>query len=403
MADVIQTLIDFNAGRDAERLAMKYAKMRASPYVFLRGSCHLFYDRLRVDLLPADAPNAWICGDLHLENFGSYKGDNQQVCFDINDFDESTLAPVSWDLVRLLTSVFAAAASLRITEKQAILLCDEFMSAYGAALASGKAAWVDRDNADGLVKSLLDSLRSRSREEHLDKYTKLDKKRRVIRCDGERSLKASSKETARAVELVETYAASQKEKKFFDVIDVAHRIAGAGSLGVDRYIVLVKGKGSPDENYLLDVKQSLPSSLAKHISISQPDWPSQADRVVTLQNRMQATSTAFLDAVTTAKGKRSYVVRALQPSADRVALDEADVTFAQISGVVNQMGRIVAWAHLRGSGHQGSDTADALMAFGASGKLWQAQLLAAAQHCAAQTVDDWNEYAAAYDGGAFKL
>ena len=403
MADVIQTLIDFNAGRDAERLAMKYAKMRASPYVFLRGSCHLFYDRLRVDLLPADAPNAWICGDLHLENFGSYKGDNQQVCFDINDFDESTLAPVSWDLVRLLTSVFAAAASLRITEKQAILLCDEFMSAYGAALASGKAAWVDRDNADGLVKSLLDSLRSRSREEHLDKYTKLDKKRRVIRCDGERSLKASSKETARAVELVETYAASQKEKKFFDVIDVAHRIAGAGSLGVDRYIVLVKGKGSPDENYLLDVKQSLPSSLAKHISISQPDWPSQADRVVTLQNRMQATSTAFLDAVTTAKGKRSYVVRALQPSADRVALDDADVTFAQISGVVNQMGRIVAWAHLRGSGHQGSDTADALMAFGASGKLWQAQLLAAAQQCAAQTVDDWNEYVTAYDAGAFKL
>ena len=403
MADVIQTLIDFNAGRDAERLAMKYAKMRASPYVFLRGSCHLFYDRLRVDLLPADAPNAWICGDLHLENFGSYKGDNQQVCFDINDFDESTLAPVSWDLVRLLTSVFAAAASLRITEKQAILLCDEFMSAYGAALASGKAAWVDRDNADGLVKSLLDSLRSRSREEHLDKYTKLDKKRRVIRCDGERSLKASSKETARAVELVETYAASQKEKKFFDVIDVAHRIAGAGSLGVDRYIVLVKGKGSPDENYLLDVKQSLPSSLAKHISISQPDWPSQADRVVTLQNRMQATSTAFLDAVTTAKGKRSYVVRALQPSADRVALDDADVTFAQISGVVNQMGRIAAWAHLRGSGHQGSDTADALMAFGASGKLWQAQLLAAAQQCAAQTVDDWNEYVTAYDAGAFKL
>ena len=403
MADVIQTLIDFNAGRDAERLAMKYAKMRTSPYVFLRGTCHLFYDRLRVDLLPADAPNAWICGDLHLENFGSYKGDNQQVCFDINDFDESTLAPVSWDIVRLLASVFAAAAVLRITEKQAILLCDEFTSAYASALASGKAAWVDRDNADGLVKSLLDSLRNRSRVEHLDKYTKLDKKRRVIRCDGERSLKASSKETARAVELVETYAASQKDKKFFDVIDVAHRIAGAGSLGVERYMVLVKGKGSPDENYLLDVKQSLPSSLVKHVSINQPEWSSQADRVVTLQNRMQATSTEFLNAVTTAKGKRSYVVRALQPSADRVALDDTDVTFAQISGVVNQMGRIVAWAHLRGSGHQGSDTADALMAFGASGKLWQAQLLAAAQHCAAQTVDDWNEYVAAYDGGAFKL
>jgi len=403
VADLIQTIINFNAGRDPERLAMKYAKMRTSPYVFLRGTCHLFYDRLRVDSLPADAPSAWICGDLHLENFGSYKGDNRLVCFDINDFDESTLAPVSWDLVRLLASVFAAVASLRITEKQAVLLCDEFMSAYGSALESGKASWVDRDSATGLINSLLDSLRNRSRVEHLDKYTKLEKKRRVLRCDGERSLKASNKETERAAALVETYAATQKDKKFFDVIDVAHRIAGAGSLGVERYIVLVKGKGSPDENYLLDVKQSLPSSLETHVSTKQPEWASQADRVVTLQNRMQATSTAFLNSVATVKGKRSYVVRALQPSADRVALDDASVTFEQISEVVNQMGRIVAWAHLRGSGHQGSATADALMAFGASRKLWQSQLLAAAHQCAAQVLDDWNAYVTAYDAGAFAI
>ena len=401
--DIVKTILEFNAGRDPERLAMKYAKMHTSPYVFLRGTCHLFYDRLLVDSLPADAPIAWICGDLHLENFGSYKGDNRLVYFDINDFDEAILAPVSWDLVRLLASVFAAAASLRISENQAVLLCSEFMSAYGSALAAGKASWVDRDSADGLVKSLLDALRNRSRVEHLDKYTKLAKKSRVIRCDGGRSLKANSKETARATALVETYAATQKDKKFFEVIDVAHRIAGAGSLGVGRYMVLVKGKGSPDENYLLDVKQALPSSLQTHVAIGQLEWASEADRVVTLQNRMQATSTAFLNSVTTAKGKRSYVVRALQPSADRVALDDASVTFGQISGVVNQMGRIVGWAHLRGSGLQGSATADSLVAFGASRNRWQAQLLEAAQQCATQTVDDWNAYVAAYDAGAFKL
>lgn len=401
--DIVKTILEFNADRDPERLAMKYAKMRTSPYVFLRGTCHLFYERLLVDTLPADAPIAWICGDLHLENFGSYKGDNRLVYFDINDFDEASLAPVSWDLVRLLASVFAAAASLRITENQAVLLCSEFMSAYGSALASGKASWVDRDSADGLVNSLLDALRNRSRVEHLDKYTKLAKKSRVIRRDGERSLKASSKETARATALVETYAATQKDKKFFEVIDVAHRIAGAGSLGVERYMVLVKGKGSPDENYLLDVKQALPSSLQTHVAIGQLEWASEADRVVTLQNRMQAAPTAFLNAVTTVKGKRSYQVRALQPSADRVALNDTSVTFGQISGVVNQMGRIVGWAHLRGSGLQGSATADSLVAFGTSRTRWQAQLLEAAQQCATQTVDDWNAYVAAYDAGAFKL
>lgn len=403
MTDIVQTILDFNAGRDPERLAMKYAKMRTSPYVFLRGTCHLFYDRLQAGSLPADAPTAWICGDLHLENFGSYKGDNRLVYFDINDFDEAILGPVSLDLVRLLASVFAAGGGLRITQNQAVLLCSEFITAYGSALESGKASWLDRDSADGLVKALLDALKNRSRVEHLDKYTKLAKKSRVIRCDGERSLKANDKEVARATALVDTYAATQKDKKFFDVIDVAHRIAGAGSLGVERYIVLVKGKGSPDENYLLDVKQSLPSSLRNHVGVSQPEWSSEAHRVGTLQNRMQAASTAFLNAVTTAKGKRSYVVRALQPSADRVALDDESVTFEQMSGVVSQMGRIVGWAHLRGSGLQGSATAEALVAFGASRKRWQVPLLEAAQQCAAQTVDDWNTYVAAYDAGAFKL
>ena len=403
MTDIVQTILDFNRGRDPERLAMKYARMRASPYVFFRGTCHLFYDRFQPESLPADAPTGWICGDLHLENFGSYKGDNRLVYFDINDFDEAILAPVSWDLVRLLASIFAAQASLRIDAKQALLLCKEFMTSYGKALESGKASWVDRDSADGLVKALLDALRNRNRALHLDKYSKLDKKSRVIRCDGERSLKASSKETARATALVETFAASQSGKKFFEVIDVAHRIAGVGSLGVERYMVLVKGKGSPDENYLLDVKQSLPSSLETHVNISQPEWASQAARVVTLQSRMQAASTAFLSPVVSAKGKRSYVVRALQPSSDRVALDDANVAFEQICGVVNQMGRIVAWAHLRGSGLQGSATADALVAFGASRMRWQAPLLSAAQQCAKQTVDDWNTYVAAHEAGAFKL
>jgi uncharacterized protein (DUF2252 family) len=72
--------------------------MRASPFAFLRGSCHLFYDRLPRGGIFRSSPLAWSCGDLHLENFGSFKGDNRLVYFDINDFDESALAPASWDL-----------------------------------------------------------------------------------------------------------------------------------------------------------------------------------------------------------------------------------------------------------------------------------------------------------------
>ena len=42
MLDVAQTIADFNRGRDPDRLAMKYRNMRTSPFVFLRGTCHLF-------------------------------------------------------------------------------------------------------------------------------------------------------------------------------------------------------------------------------------------------------------------------------------------------------------------------------------------------------------------------
>jgi len=47
---------------------------------------------------------------------------------------------------------------------------------------------------------------------------------------------------------------------------VARRIAGTGSLGVERYVLLIEGKGSPDGNYLLDLKQALPAVLRAHVN-----------------------------------------------------------------------------------------------------------------------------------------
>ncbi len=90
MLDIIQSIHDHNADRDLERVAIKYAHLRKDAFSFLRGTCHLFYERLPRERVFRDAPLAWICGDLHLENFGSYKGDNRLVYFDLNDFDEET-------------------------------------------------------------------------------------------------------------------------------------------------------------------------------------------------------------------------------------------------------------------------------------------------------------------------
>src|SRR5688572_17847322 len=93
--------------------------MAASPFAFFRGACHRFYEVLPVDGLTRDVPAVWIAGDLHLENFGSYKGDNRLVYFDLNDFDEACLAPLTWDVVRFQASVFLGAGLLEVGAKAA--------------------------------------------------------------------------------------------------------------------------------------------------------------------------------------------------------------------------------------------------------------------------------------------
>ncbi|AVQ84168.1 MULTISPECIES: DUF2252 domain-containing protein [unclassified Variovorax] len=403
MLNVAETIRNYNAGRDPERLAMKYANLRTNPFVFLRGTCHLFYERLPQDALFAGkAPAGWVCGDAHLENFGSYKGDNRLVYFDLNDFDEAALAPVTWDLVRFLSSILVAGDGLCATTDDADALCNTALDAYVGALQSGKARWVDRDNAGGLIGQLLDTLKARTRPAFLDKRTDRKGHGRVIRIDGKRALAATDAQRDRVTKLVGAYAATQDKPGFFKVLDVARRIAGTGSLGVERYIVLVEGKGSPDGNYLLDLKEALPSSLVPRLKLAQPAWPSQAHRVVGLQRRMQAVSMAFLQPIAGPgpNAAASYVLRGLQPSEDRVSLDVKRTSPDQIRGVTDEMGQLMAWAQLRSSGRQGSATADALIDFGGSAKSWRKDLMAAAHQCAAQVVKDWEDYCGAYDAGA---
>ena len=400
MQDICENIRAFNQLRDPERLAIKYEKMRTNEYVFLRGSCHLFYDLLDKNTLPSNAPAGWICGDLHLENFGSYKGSNRLTYFDINDFDESILAPVTWDIVRFLTSIFAAKDTLEAGRSKVIALCEAFLAAYTQALAGGKAYWVERDTAQGLIHALLADLRDRNRGDHLDKFTELSKKRRTIRCDGERALPVAAKVRKAVEKWVQSYADTQKDGGFFDVLDVARRIAGVGSLGAERYIVLIKGKGSSDSNYLLDIKASPQSSLSKHVQIQQPSWKSDAQRIVATQTRMQAVPMAFLEVVNAKH--QSYVLRGLQASEDRVSLDGDGVDFSDIQSVVAQMGRIVAWSQLRSSGQQGAASTDRLVEFGERGKSWRNEIIAAAEQCATQNHEAWKQYAAAYDAGQFK-
>ena len=396
--DVVQQIQTYNFGRDPERLALKYSAMRASPFAFLRGSCHLFYAQLPRGGGLKSAPAVWACGDLHLENFGSYRGDNRQVYFDLNDFDDAALAPASWDLLRLLTSLRVAAPTLGVDASDTALLGEQFMDSYAATLAGGKAYWVERDTAQGLAHDLLDGLRHRERASFLNTRTVIKRGRRLLMVDGKKALPVSDVQRQALSLFMDEFAKSQANPEFYEVLDVARRVAGLGSLGAERFAILVNGKGGTDGNYLLDLKKALPSSLLPALKLVQPAWPTEAHRVVALQRRMQAVSMAFLQPVHF--NETPCVLRALQPSEDRVSLNGAHRSPGELAELIGTMGRIVAWAHLRSSGRQGSAIADELIAFGQRRK-WRARLLDLSLVCAAQLQRDAATFNSAFDDGVF--
>lgn len=398
--DVVGQILHFNAGRDPETLAAKYRKMRSDAFAFMRGSCHLFYQRLPRSGVFKSAPVVWCCGDLHFENFGSFKGDNRLAYFDINDFDEALLAPASWDLVRMLTSLRVGAQRIGAGPAQSQALCVAFLTAYARALALGKAYWVDPRTAHGLVGTLLDGLRDRQRAAFLDAHTRTRGKKLQLKTDGKKALPATDGQRAKVWALMEAFAPTQPDPDFYRVIDVARRVAGTGSLGLERYAILVQGKGAPDGHYLLDLKEALPSALANRVKTRQPAWASQGQRIVDTQRRVQAVSMAFLQPVW--MGKKSYVLRGLQPLEDRIALDRARPSQDGLEQAIATMGQIVAWGQLRSAGRQGSVVADALIDFATRPK-WQGKLLAASVDCAQQVGLDAATFAHAYDDGMFRV
>jgi uncharacterized protein (DUF2252 family) len=126
----------------------------------------------------------------------------------------------------------------------------------------------------------------------------------------------------------------------------------------------------------------------------QPTWRTEAERVVAVQKRVQAISPAHLSAVSI--GSQSYVLRELLPQQDRLSLALWDGKLRRLESVMQTMGGIVAWAHLRGGGQQGSACADEWIDFGRNSTQWRPFVLDYAQAYHEQVVADWKQYAAAY-------
>jgi len=93
LSKITRQILAQNAGRDFDRLTLKLARLRQDPFAFFRGTNPLFLEFLPRQHSLFRAPCVLICGDLHLENFGAFKGDNRLRYFDLNDIEEACLAP----------------------------------------------------------------------------------------------------------------------------------------------------------------------------------------------------------------------------------------------------------------------------------------------------------------------
>jgi uncharacterized protein (DUF2252 family) len=386
-----------NDRRDPDRLTLKLSLLRKDPFAFFRGTNPLFLQFLPRDHSLFSAPCILICGDLHLDNFGAFKGDNRLCYFDVNDFDEACLAPFTLDLVRFVASIKVASRSLGLNRAQSNQLVQHFFKTYGRNVADGKARWLERSLAQGVFRALLRRAMNRTRRELLARFTKLKGGERRIRADGIRALRIDEAERARLARFLSRFAAPALGKSFFKLLDAARRIAGNGSLGLARYILLVRGRGSPDQNFALDLKLAAPSAVAEWLKGPQPQWPNEAARVVGIQRIMQAISPALLRAVRF--DNQHFVLKELQPSIDRLDLAQWRTKPRRILQAVEGMGRVAAWAHLRGCGHYGAASAESLQLFAAT-KRWPETVNRTAEKAAARVHRAWQIYCKDFDSGA---
>ena len=145
------------------------------------------------------------------------------------------MAPAIADLTRLLASLRLAGGALRLDAPETAELSEGLLVAYCDALALGKARWVERATARGMVRDLLVGARARSSRALLDRRTVVEDGRRRLLIDGLRAEALAPRErtavTQHLAEFVESVAKTEDQARFYRLIDVAARIAGTGSLG----------------------------------------------------------------------------------------------------------------------------------------------------------------------------
>jgi len=186
----------------------------------------------------------------------------------------------------------------------------------------------------------------------------------------------------------------------YEVIDAVFRLAGTGSVGLKRYAFLLKSINENGAKYILvDMKQAVQSSLYPYVTVPQPEWETEAHRIVAVQQRMQNIPPALLS-TTTFRGD-AYIIQEMQPVKDSINFNLIKDRYRDIYQVIDDMALLTASSQLRSAGRQSSASADELIAFGQNDQ-WQEAILKYALGYAKKVKKDYASFVKQYKKGVFK-
>jgi hypothetical protein len=203
----------------AKDIALKHEKMRESPFVFLRATYWRWAETI-LDVCPdlADATPVLGVGDIHLENFGTWRDADGRLVWGVNDFDEAAQMPYALDLVRLAASALLASPG---GVGAAAQMCAAVLDGYTRGLRAPRPIVLDRDWA-------------RLREA-------------LVVPEKQRAKFWSKIESARRTPAPAPYRRALADAMPQPRLDIwtARRIAGTGSLGRPRWIGVAEWQGAP--------------------------------------------------------------------------------------------------------------------------------------------------------------
>lgn len=202
---------------------LKHAAMKSDAFRFLRATYYR-WAQVWTEVCPelAKAPRVLAVGDLHVENFGSWRDIEGRLVWGVNDFDEVHSLSYTNDLVRLAVSAHLAAEAghLPLDRKD---ICDAILDGYRTSLRQGGKPFLLGENHIWLRNMAEGELR-----DPVVFWKKMD------------ALPTLREQApASAIEAIEhLMPAGDLHYR------VAHRIAGLGSLGHARYVAIADWCGA---------------------------------------------------------------------------------------------------------------------------------------------------------------